>query len=307
MDRDAIGQAGSEAGLARPMGGGVSPAIALCLAATVLLWASSFAGIGAALEDFSPGPLTLGRFLVASIVFLGLAAARPPRRPAKRDLGLLLVLGLFGIVVYHLLIGYGQRTVSAGAAGTLSNTSPIFTALWGTLFLGERLRSLGWVGIGVAFAGAMLIGIGEGRDFSLELGALLVLLAALTWSVFFALQRRHVARFGPRDLIAWTTWVGTAGLLPFFPALLAEAPLAGAEACLALVYLGVGPTVLAYVAWAFVLSRLPVSFASGFLYLVPALAFLFGWLWLGQVPSWLTAAGGMVALAGVMLVSLRGR
>ncbi|MCG8357247.1 MAG: DMT family transporter [Kiloniellales bacterium] len=285
----------------------MTPRVIAALTATVVFWASSFPGIGAALEGYPPGPLALLRFLVASAMFLLLASYRRPAMPSKRDWAPVVLLALVGIVVYHLALNTGQLTVSAGAAGTLSNASPLFTALWGVLFLNERLKPLGWLGIALGFAGAILIAMGEGGDFRLDPGAFAVLLAALSWSLYFTAQKRYAQRYGARDLMAWVVWAGTLMLLVFLPALLEALASAPLEATLAVVYLGVLPTALAYVTWAYVLSQVPVSFASGFLYLIPVLAFLLAWLWRGEVPSWLTLIGGTVALAGIALVSLKGR
>ena len=88
-------------------------------------------------------------------------------------------------MLYHLSVHYGQLTVSAGAAGMLTNTSPIFMALWATLFLAERTKAPNWIGIGAGFLGGVLISFGEGEEFRFEPGALLLLLAALAWSVYF--------------------------------------------------------------------------------------------------------------------------
>ncbi len=74
-----------------------------------------------------------------------------------------------------------------------------------------------------------------------------------------------------------------------------------------MVYLGLFPTAIAYVAYAYALSRMPASRTASFLYLVPALAFLIAWIWLGEVPPALSVVGGVVTLAGVLLVNRRSR
>ena len=71
--------------------------------------------------------------------------------------------------------------------------------------------------------------------------------------------------------------------------------------CASAIWLGVGPTVLGYIAWSFALSRAPVSIVSSFLYAQPLIAGVLAWLWLGQTMGVLAIAGGAVTLAGVLL------
>ncbi len=72
-------------------------------------------------------------------------------------------------------------------------------------------------------------------------------------------------------------------------------------------YLGVGPAALAYATWAVVLSRLPASRASSILFMVPVVAFLVGWAWLGEALTLFAMAGGILAMGGVAVVNTLGR
>lgn len=279
----------------------------LALGLTVLFWASSFPGIAVALTGYDPVAMTALRYTVSAVLLLPVAMLRRPRWPGWRDGARILLLGLLGIVVYHLLVAYGQRTVSAGAAGVLSNTSPIFTALLGAVFFAERLRAAGWAGIALAFLGASLIAVADGGGFRIDLGAVLVFLAALTWAVYFAAQKAMLVCYGAVELMTWVIWSGALLMLPFASTTVTTIQAASLESTLAVIYLGTFPTVVAYVAWAHVLSRMPLSLAGSALYAVPVLAFLLAWLLLGETPAPLTVLGGAVALAGVAVVNLYGR
>jgi drug/metabolite transporter (DMT)-like permease len=274
---------------------------------TLLFWSSAFAGIRAALTDYSPKHLVLFRFLVASVVLAGYAVLTRMRLPDKRDLPAILLLGFSGITMYHVPLAYGQVTVTAGAASLLIASGPIFTVLLATAFLSERLRIWGWLGIVLSFIGVSLIALGEGKGVRFDPGAFLILLSAFSTSLYFVIQKPYLRKYNALELSAYSIWAGTVFMLVFLPGLAHAVNKSSLHGTLTAVYLGVFPAALGYVTWTYVLSRIPASNAVSFLYINPALAILVAWLWLGEVPTVLSLLGGILAISGVVLVNTKGR
>ena len=279
----------------------------VAIAVTLLLWASAFAGIRAALRGYGPGQVALLRFMVASAVLAGYGAATCMRLPARRDVPAIALMGLLGITVYQIALNYGEVSVNAGSASFLVAAAPGITAILAVLFLHERLTVYGWLGIGTAFLGVALIAFGEGEGFSLQPGALLVLLAAVATSLYFIIQKRLLGRYSALAITTYGIWLGTIPMLVFAPGLVQQVRVAPPSATLAILYLGVFPAATAYVTWAYALSLAPASRAASFLFLSPLLATAIARLWLGESLGPTALLGGALVVVGVVLVNTRGR
>lgn len=278
---------------------------AAAIAVTLVLWASAFVGIRAGLKGYAPAELALLRYLVGSAVLAVYALVAGIRLPARRDWGRIALTGFLGFTLYNLALNTGATRVTAASASFVGNTVPVFSALAAVLILREKLRATAWAGILISFLGTTVIAAGEGGGLRLEPAILLVLAAALAQCAYFILQKPLLTRLSALECTAAALWMGTLFLLPALPQLVARLPQAPMAATLAGVYLGVFPAAVGYVAWAYVLARRPVARTTSFLYLVPPLATFIGWLWLGELPSWLALAGGGLGVLGVVLVKRR--
>ena len=272
---------------------------------TLVLWASAFVAIRVAMPGFGVAGLSLGRLLVAALALAVVAPAAHVRRPQRRDLLRITGCGLAGMTAYQLLLNAGERTVPAGTASLLVATAPIFAALLAVVLLHESLGTRGRLGTAVGFVGAATMALSQSGGVRLSADALLLLAAAASQATFFVLQKPLLSRYSGLEVTCYAMWSGAIFSLPLAPWLARDLGHAHPRPLAALVFLGLAPSAVGFVTWAYGQARLPVATVANTLYLVPFLAILIGWWALGEQVHAVALVGGAVALTGVAISRTR--
>jgi drug/metabolite transporter (DMT)-like permease len=275
---------------------------------SVLFWSSAFVGIRFAGRELSPGPLALARLLAGSAA-LGIAMlCTRSALPSRRALGGIVVCGLLWFGAYNVALNAAERQVDAGTASLLVNTGPIFIMVLAGVVLREGFPRWLLGGGVVAFAGVALIGAGVSHHgLEATWGAALCVIAALVYAGGVVAQKPAL-RHAPALTVTWAAcMVGTIACLPYAPSLLHELSHARASTIAWTAYLGLFPTAIGFVTWAYALARTDAGRLGISTYLVPPLAVLLGWILLGETPPLLALPGGALCLAGVAIARRRSR
>ncbi|MBY0599432.1 DMT family transporter [Bacillus bingmayongensis] len=272
---------------------------------TIILWGTAFPVIRFGLEAFSPEHLTLLRLLIASFVLLIFAVINKMRLPELKDIPAIFILGGLGFTVYHLALNCGEKSVAAGPASLIISVTPIFTAILALIFFGEKLRLSGWIGGVISMIGVAFLSLGGGDLLQLNSGVLFILLAAFSESLFFVFQKSYLKKYGFLAFTTYTIWAGTLFMLIFLQGIHQEIIKAPIEATLSAVYLGLFPTVLPYIALAYITSHSGASEATSSLYLTPVIAGFVAWIWLGEIPTFMAIIGGGITMLGVLITHIK--
>ena len=277
------------------------------VATTLLLWASAFVAIRHLGHDFSAGALSLGRLVIGSIALGAVAVSRGLPKPSGRDWLGLVAIGVLWFGVYNLALNQGEHHVDAGTSAMLIQISPVLIALLATLFLGERFTT--WLGLGLvlAFAGVVLIGVSQPGGHNDVAGVLLCLLAALVYSIALVVQKPLVSRLSALHVTWLACTVGAVVCLPFAGQLVDNTRDASASDIWWVVYLGLFPTAIAFTTYAFALQHMSASSLGVTTYLVPPITIAMAWLFLGEVPPAMAFVGGALTLVGVAVSRRRPR
>ncbi len=267
---------------------------------TVILWASAFVAIRDAGETISPGPLSLGRLLVAAIVLGLIVGARRDRLPPRSDLPRLVFCGLLWFGAYNVILNAAEQRVDAGTAAMLVNVGPVLIALLAGFFLHEGFPRALIAGCAIAFAGAVVIGLATSeRGVDAGWGAALCLAAAAAYAGGVVAQKPLLERTSALQITFLACLIGALACLPFTRTLIDELGDAPDSAVLWTVYLGVFPTAIGFTTWAYALRRTSAGKMGATTYLVPPLTILMGWALLSETPPAIALLGGALCLAGV--------
>lgn len=283
----------------------MSTSVKICLVTSILLWASAFVGIRVALSAFSPEGLALLRFTVASMCMV-LLYLRIPNKTVRspRDMLKMMSLGAIGIGIYNITLNHGELTVASGVASFIASQTPIISAVIAVVLLNEKMTTMRMLGLMVSILGVIVMTVSRQDGFSWDPNIFYLLLATLSGSIFTIGQKTFYKKYHPIEVTAFGVWGGTLFLLSQAASLNYDLHEHATWATTAVViYLGIFPGAIAYVAWGYVLNKIPVVRASSFLYFMPFLATLLGWLYLGESVIWQSMLGGVLAVAGVALVN----
>ncbi|GAA2717125.1 MULTISPECIES: DMT family transporter [Streptomyces] len=274
------------------------------MAATAVLWGSAFPAIRMALEGYTPESIAVLRLVTAVALLLPCLLTGRIGRLRRADALRMAGFGLTGMTAYQLLLYAGERHVEGGTAAMLVATSPVFATALGMLVLRERPGPWGIAGLLVALSGALVVALAGGSGGTRS-GMAMIVLAAAAQATSFVLQKPLLQRYSGMDCIFYGSLFGLLPLLFFAPGAVTQAAAAGWQQHAAVLWLGLGCTVLAFCTWSRVLQAATASVSSLVLYAVPVAALGLDALLLGSVPSPMAGLGGLIVLAGVGLAAIR--
>jgi drug/metabolite transporter (DMT)-like permease len=307
----------------------LSGRVALLLTIPPLMWAGN-ALVGRLLAG-TLAPLTLNalRWLAALVILLplGWAALATPARRAQilarwRPLAL---LGGLGVGAYNALQYLALQTSTPINVTLIASSVPVWMMLVGLVFYGEHPRRVQWLGALLSSAGVLVV-LTRGEPAALASlrlvpGDLWILLAALSWAFYSWQLARPPAALAGAERPDWDwaeallvqvlfglLWAGgsaalelAAGVAPS-PAI---APVGGGALALALVFLALGPSVLAYRCWGAGVAAAGPAVAAFFSNLTPLFAALFSAVLLGDPPRPYHALAFAGIVGGIWLSSRR--
>jgi drug/metabolite transporter (DMT)-like permease len=253
-----------------------------------------------ALRELSSPSIVLIRVVLAAFIFFLIQRMTVHERiRSRRDYLRLAVYSLLGVSVNQLLYVTGLEMTTATAAQMLIAGGPAITLLVAIITSREQATPAKWFAIGLASIGALAL-VGSGAGGSRILGNVLILINMVAYSIYLVSARDILQRYHPLTVITWIFIFGAIGLLPFgLMPVINEISATTIETRLALVWIIVFPTVIAYYLNMWALTVVESSLVSTFVYLQPVMTALLAMPILGERPSARMIPAGLLIFAGV--------
>ena len=276
----------------------------------IVFWAFAFPVIKIGLTELSPVNLTIMRLFITCIVFslVFILFKKKFTSLRKKDILPIFLLGFLGIIIYHLGLNYGEQHISASVSSLIIATIPIFTAVFATIFLREKITLKIFFGIILSLIGVIVISTLGSNETSIEIqyifGALGVVVASLVAAGYTIAGKKLLKRYSPLSLTFYAFIFGSIGLLPFIgSSLFIEVANMSYVGWASVIFLSIFPTIIGYVFWYVAPEVKDASKLGVYLYFIPVLSTIISYFILDEKITLFFVLGGALVLIGLIIVN----
>ena len=281
----------------------MKPADFALLFAVCLMWALNLVLTRWTVIDGGVPPV----FFAAMRVGLLAIVLAPFLLPAPRQIGMMFLIAMGMAGIHFGLLFAGLALAEASVAAVIGQLGVPFTTILSVMFLGEKIGVYRAAGIVMSFGGVMIIFI-DPAGFSLSLGILYLVLAALIASVANVLMKR----IEPMPAMRLQAWIGLFSVLPLLAmSLLTETRQTDAYRALdwrvyaSTVFAVAGVSIFAHGNFYRLLKKYDVTLLSPLTLMTPVLGVILGIVFLSEPLTVQLVIGAIIAIAGVGLISVR--
>lgn len=275
--------------------------IPLSMAALYLIWGSTYLGIHYALESYPPFLLAGLRFLCAGGALYGFLRLRGTPAPSAVQWRNAAFSSVFLLGLGNGLVCFAEQRVGSGIAAVAVASMPLFAVLFTGMY-GEWANRRETVGLLIGFAGVIVLNLGSSLSGS-RIGAVALLLAAAAWAFGSAWSRHRemppgamntAAQMVCGSVVLLLIGIVSGERLPAHPTM---------RATLAVAYLAVFGSIIAFNAYLYVLQRARPAVATSYAYVNPPVAVLLGVLLAGEHVGSIDLSGMAIIVLGVVVIT----
>ena len=275
-----------------------------------LFWAGNFIAGRAIADQASPISLSFWRWALALIIILPFIIKPILQQWSiiKRNLGVLLLLAVLSVTAFNSLAYIGLQYTTATNGTLLNSFIPIFILIISSVFFNESINLRQIIGVMVSLLGVLIIlsklDIAVIKQLSFNKGDLWILVGSLDWAIYsIFLKRYRPTELSALSFLGSTMILGLLFLLPIY--LLNPFNEAGLlinqDSVLTLLYIALFPSIFAYLAWNYGISKVGASIGGQYIHLMPLFGALLAVIFLGEQIRMYHLLGGLAIAIGLWL------
>jgi len=264
------------------------------------------------MPDFlQPRVIILLRVVAASLIFWLISFLLARQKVEKKDFLRLAACAFFGIAANQVLFFEGLNLTTPINASIIMVGTPILVLVFSQLILKDRLTFNSIIGITLGTAGASYL-ILKGGSFSLSsgtiVGNILVMANAASYGLFLVLVKPLMIKYHPITIMKWLFTIGLVYVIPLSVYLLDDTDFAAIpfNIWMAVVYVILFTTVLAYFLNNYSLKRISPTVNSAYIYLQPFLATVVALTVGTDKLGWSEVTAAALIFTGVYFVNRKG-
>jgi drug/metabolite transporter (DMT)-like permease len=281
--------------------------IIIAFACIYIIWGSTYLAIRYAVETIPPLFVASFRHLIAGALLFAWCWRRG-LRPVRKQWYASFVLGVLFFLIGHGTLHWAEQILPSGMAAILVATEPIFVAIIVIVTGRTRITPALLLGVLLGVGGVALIFAADVRTGRAEmLSSLVVLIGAASWSIGMVYSRSaalhpdsHMA--AAMSLLAGAVLLSLGGIVTGEIADLHFTAIS-MKSLLALVYLAIAGSLVAYSAYFWLLNRFPPTLISTHTFVNPLVALALGWALAGEVLAPRVVFGGLIIIAAIAWMS----
>lgn len=279
-----------------------------------MLWGGTFVAGRLASNQLSPLTNSALRFLIASACFaLIMQMRRSWIRPSANSLLYLFLMGLSGVAIYNVCFFAGLKITMASRASLVIATNPVCAMLFAVIFLKEKLTFNKLSGLFLSLAGAVVV-ITDGNlaaimNEGFGRGELIIFGCVICWVTYTFLSKVAMKTLPPLNTSSYSTFIGCIILLVIIFSqssgneIFQQISSVQITSWLALSYLGIFGTVIAYKLYLDAVIEIGPAKAAQYINLIPFFAVALSAIILNEPITMATLLGGSLIFAGIFLVN----
>lgn len=271
-----------------------------------IFWAGAFIAGKFSIGEFPVFSLVFFRFLIATIIiFMILIKTEENWKINKQDLKTFLILGIVGMVGYHVFFFLSLKYTSATNSSLIGATNPIVTTILACIFLKDKITYKNILGILISLFGVILIttngNISVLFNMKFNIGDILMMVAVLCWATYGVLSKKVLEVYSP---IKITSYAFLTCVIILIPLVILEKPWiyipnTTFNGWMSVIYMAIFPSVGGYLIQQISIKKIGPTKTSLFINLVPVFSMILAFCILGESISIIKIIAGILIICGI--------